>query len=362
MFALNGAKRNPGWLVRLFVAAVLAMTAGCDSEISPDSPPDPLPLPLPRQPVEAAKNQLVLKLVTSDSGEESGGAPAPYSSENYSQVILIATITEPTEQQTRDKELPLDIEEVLRGNSFVEKGEVVVKDSPNWHLYACVEIPPGATHFSDQFAPGSSVGVFLRQDPEHSWRVADMLSLETQPPHEVKAAWRKRIQRFVSVAEAAKADDPEARYEELLPGQPLDESTFYALAYNRHPAAVPHIRQWLIDLSGMREGERKTSGHNFRDLMELLGNHHDAASIGPAATTAAQLKVGERYSFFEFLPMLCRDADKKTLAELREVIVPMLKELPPESELDRATKYALAHEFHAGQAALKFLNEQLEPE
>jgi hypothetical protein len=69
--------------------------------------------------------------------------------------------------------------------------------------------------------------------------------------------------------------------------------------------------------------------------------------------------VGERYSFFEFLPRLCRDADEKTLMDLREAIAPMLNELPPESELDWTKKYALTHEFHMAQAALKYLNERL---
>jgi hypothetical protein len=125
----------------------------------------------------------------------------------------------------------------------VEKGEVVVKDSPDWHLYACIDIPPGTKRFSDRFASGSSVGIFLQEDADNSWRVLDMASLDAEEPHEQKAAWRKRIQRFVAVADAPKADDPEALYEELLADQPLDVPAFYALAYNRHPAAVRHIRQ-----------------------------------------------------------------------------------------------------------------------
>ena len=275
---------------------------------------------------------------------------------------MIATIAEPTKQQAKDKELPLEIEEVLRGKSLFEKGEVVVKDSPDWHRYACIEIPPNAQHFSDRFPAGTSVGIYLNEDPDHSWRVADMTSLEAQPPHEVKARWRKRILRFTAVAEAAKADDPAARYQELLPGKPLDESTFYALAYNRHTAALPHIRQWLIDLAAMSPEERKTSGLHLSSLMELLAGHHDAASIQPAVKVAAQLKVGERYSFFEFLPRLGRDADEKTLTELRDAIAPMLKELPPESELDYAKDYNVLHELKMAQATMKYIEERLEKE
>jgi hypothetical protein len=87
-------------------------------------------------------------------------------------------------------------------------------------------------------------------------------------PQEGRSCSIRKV-RFVAVAQAAKADDPAVRYAELLPGKPLDQSTFYALAYHRHPAAVRHIRQWLIDLSEMSEDERKKSGLDPGELMEL---------------------------------------------------------------------------------------------
>ena len=377
MFNLNLREHHRGTAMRFVVLSALLAVAGCGSEPASDS--------AALEPAASPRNQLVLKLVEADSveadsveadsveadsveadsveadsTEEPGGDRAPYSSENASHVILIATIEKPTKQQAENKELRLNIEEVLRGKSLVENGEVVVKDSPDWHLYACLDIPSGAKRFSDRFAPGSSVGIFLWEDADHSWRVVDMTSLDTNSPAEQKAAWRKRIQRFVAVAEAPRADDPETRYKELLAGQPLDDPTFYALAYHRHPGAVRHIRQWLIDLSEMSETERSKSRQSFSGLLELLAGHHDAASIQPAVKVAAKLKVGERYSFFEFLPRLCRDADTKTLDELRDSIAPMVKELPPESELDSTTNYFLTHELHMAQAALKYLDERLE--
>ena len=162
------------------------------------------------------------------------------------------------------------------------------------------------------------------------------------------------------MAEAPQADDAAARYKELLCDTPLDQSTFYALAYNRHEAALPHIRQWLIDLAGMTAEERKSSGLHLSSLVELLAAYHDAESIRPATKVAAALKIGERYSYFEFLPKLCRDADEKTLTELRDAISPMLKELSPESELDYAKDYSVLHEVQQAQAAMKFIEERLE--
>lgn len=308
-------------------------------------------------------NQLVLTLEEPDGADgETGGAPAPFSSENSSKVILIATFARPTEREATRKELRLDIEEVLRGRSIVEKGELTVRDSPDWKLYACMEIPPGARHFSEQYAPGTCVGVFLKRTPELAWQVADMVSLETGPPDDTKAQWRRTILRFTAVAEAAQAEDPATRYAELLPGHPLDEPTFYALAYNRHPAAVPHIREWLVNLAGMSPEEREKSGFHFNSLMELLGNHHDSEAIEAAVTVAAGLEAGGRSAFFEFLPRLCRDADQETLTALRDAIQPMLDELPAESDLDWAKNYDLTHEFHLAKAAMKRIHERLSEE
>lgn len=352
MFNSNLHEHHRGTAMKFAVLSALLAVAGCGPEPTSDSAAP--------KPAASPGNQLVLKLVETDSAEESGGDRAPYSSENASHVILIATIENPTEKQAENKELCLGIEDVLRGKSLVEKGQVVVKDSPDWHLYACLDIPPGPRHFADRFAPGSSVGIFLWEDADHSWRVVDMTSLDADPPAEQKAAWRKRIQRFVAVAEASRADDPETRYKELLAGQPLDDPTFYALAYHRHPVAVRHIRQWLIDLSEMSEAERSKSRQSFSGLLELLAGYHDAASIQPAVKVAAKLKVGERYSLFELLPRLCRDADPETLDKLRDSIAPMVKELPPESELDSTTNQFLTHELHMAQSALKYLNERLE--
>ena len=169
---------------------------------------------------------LVLKLVESKDVSGGEGAPAPYSSENYSKIILIATIGDPSAQQAKRKELPLVIEEVLRGSELIERGDVVVKDSPDWHRYACLEIPPNAKHFSDRFPPGTRVGIYLSENPDHTWQVADMTSLESSPPRDAKAEWRKEILRFTAVAEALQAEDAAARYKELLSDTPLDRRRF----------------------------------------------------------------------------------------------------------------------------------------
>ena len=110
----------------------------------------------------------------------------------------------------------------------------------------------------------------------------------------------------------------------------------------------------------MTAEERKISGLHLSSLVELLAAYHDAESIRPATKVAAALKIGERYSYFEFLPKLCRDADEKTLTELRDAISPMLKELPLESELYYAKDYSVLHEVQQAQAAMKFIEERLE--
>lgn len=354
--------------IGLWALALLAVTSGigCSPEVATNqtksdqtSANQSSEKPVPDSNAACEAPMLVLKLVESDDVSGGEGAPAPYSSENHSKIILIATVGEPSAQQAEKKELPLVIEEVLRGTELIERGDVVVKDSPDWHKYACLEIPPNAKHFSDGFPPGSSVGVYLTENPDHTWQVADMTSLETSTTRDVKAEWRKEILRFTAVAEAPQADDPAARYKELLPGTTLDQSTFYALAYNRHEAALPHIRQWLIDLAGMTAEERKNSGLHFSSLVELLAGYHDVDSIRPATKVAAALKIGERYPYFEFLPKLCRDANEKTLIELRDAISPMLKELPPESELDYAKDYHVLHEVQQAQLAMKFIHKRL---
>lgn len=350
-------------LTIIWALALFSLTSGfgCSPEVTSDqtSADQNSEKPEPESDAACLAQLLVLKLVETEDASGGGGAPAPYSSENFSKIILIATVGEPTAQQAKEKELPLVIEEVLRGVELMERGDVVLKDSPDWHRYACIEIPPNAKHFSDGFPPGTCVGVYLTENPDHTWQVADMASLDDSPPRRVKDDWRKEILRFTAVAEAPQADKPAARYKELLPGSPLDQSTFYALAYNRHEAALPHIRQWLIDLAGMTVEERKSSGLHLSSLVELLAPYHDVESIRPATKVAAELKIGERYSYFEFLPKLCRDADEKTLTELRDAISPMLKELPLESELDYAKDYNVLHELKQAQQAMKFIEERL---
>ena len=85
--------------------------------------------PVPNSNAACEAPMLVLKLVESKDVSGGEGAPAPYSSENHSKIILIATVGEPSAQQAEKKELPLVIEEVLRGTKLIERGDVVVKDS-----------------------------------------------------------------------------------------------------------------------------------------------------------------------------------------------------------------------------------------
>jgi len=289
--------------------------------------------------------------------QKSDGAPAPCASENAAEVILIATICEPDKGRSCSAELRLDVEEVLKGRSLLTTGEVHAHDAPDWKRYACLEIPPDAEHFSDRYPGGCRIGIYLSRDADRQWCVIDM----TDVP-EREAEWKKNILRFAAVAAAAKSSDAKAQYAALLTETALDEYTFYALAYNPHPAATPHIRRWLIDYGNLSVAERKTVVPGYDWLVQLLGIHHDAAAVLPALRVAETLKVGERSAFFEFLPRLCRDADTETLGHVRDALQAMLRTLPVGDGPISTAGPVVVTEFHTLEQALKRINEQLQQE
>lgn len=258
-------------------------------------------------------------------GNEGLGASLPY--DEFSADGFALAVVEPIVVRDGKNILPIRVVDVFRGD-FLAGTEFRPEDELQVRFECTIRVELGM--LSELYPPGSLLALYLKQHAEGRWAIAHMVN------HVDADVVRSMFTTYVAIENAPKADDPEARFRELLTwpkDDPLhgawNEGAFKALQAWPHPAARPAIREaWHGVVAARPQTENWLVFSRAVQLVYLIQQLRDVEMMDEVVQFATDLPMGFRWPFIDVANQFYKEVD----ATMQEQMLEKLEALVPEYE------------------------------
>ncbi|MGI9517128.1 MAG: hypothetical protein ACR2NP_08790 [Pirellulaceae bacterium] len=258
-------------------------------------------------------------------GGEGLGASLPYN--EFSADGFALAVVEPIVTRDGKHILPIRVVEVFRGD-LMAGTEFRPEDELQVRFECTIRVELGM--LSELYPPGSVLALYLKQHAEGRWVIAQMVKYLDAD------VVRSMFTTYVAIENAPQADDPDARFRELLTwpkDDPLygawNEGAFKALQAWPHSAARPAIREaWHGVVAAQAQTENWPVFSRAVQMVYLIQQLRDVEMMDEVVQFATDSPMGLRWPFIDVANRFYKEVDATMQAQMLE----KLEALVPEYE------------------------------